>query len=308
MRNTSSSRLAYISATLYAIIVSLSFLTVKIALESSSPIELLAFRFTCAFFAILLALLLRLVKLDLNKEKVIKLIPLALLYPIFYFGFQSFGLNYTTSLEAGIINAMVPVLTLILALYFLNEKTTLLQKLSIILSVLGVVFITIMKGSSSSNRNIVGIFLLFVSSLSFAGYSVMVKKRSVEFTTTEISFVVNILGFVVFNVLSIGNHIRKGSLTNFFEPLKNQSFIFAILYLGVLSTLCTSLLANYSLSKIDASKMSVFVNLATVLSIFAGAIFLREKVYSYHIVGSFLIVLGVLGTNFLDGENKNGRT
>ena len=45
--------------------------------------------------------------------------------------------------------------------------------------------------------------------------------------------------------------------------------------------------------------MNVFVDLATVLSIAAGSVFLDEKIYYYHIIGSVLIVLGVLGTNFL---------
>jgi len=93
--------------------------------------------------------------------------------------------------------------------------------------------------------------------------------------------------------------LLKGTLSSYFEPLKNTSFIWSILYLGILSTLFTSLLANYSLSKIEASKMNVFVNLATVLSIAAGSVFLDEKIYYYHIIGSVLIVLGVLGTNFL---------
>lgn len=46
--------------------------------------------------------------------------------------------------------------------------------------------------------------------------------------------------------------------------------------------------------------MIVFSNLGTVISIVAGIIFLKEKIYYYHIIGSVMIVGGVLGTNFLD--------
>jgi drug/metabolite transporter (DMT)-like permease len=67
-----------------------------------------------------------------------------------------------------------------------------------------------------------------------------------------------------------------------------------------LSSLVTSLLTNYILSKIEASKMSVFSNLGTVISIVAGVIFLKEEIFYYHIIGSILIVGGVIGTNFLD--------
>jgi drug/metabolite transporter (DMT)-like permease len=57
-------------------------------------------------------------------------------------------------------------------------------------------------------------------------------------------------------------------------------------------------MTNYILSKIEASKMSVFSNLGTVITIIAGAVFLKEKIYLYHIIGSILIVGGVLGADF----------
>lgn len=80
----------------------------------------------------------------------------------------------------------------------------------------------------------------------------------------------------------------------------------SVIYLGVLSTLLTSLITNYVLSKIEASKMSVFANLATVISIVAGVIFLKEEIFYFHIIGSVLIVGGVIGTNFLDDKHLKG--
>lgn len=50
--------------------------------------------------------------------------------------------------------------------------------------------------------------------------------------------------------------------------------------------------------------MSVFANLGTVISIVAGVVFLNESIYYYHIIGSVLIVGGVLGTNFLGMKRK----
>ncbi len=49
--------------------------------------------------------------------------------------------------------------------------------------------------------------------------------------------------------------------------------------------------------------MSVFMNLATVISIGAGLVFLNEEIYYYHIIGSALIITGVIGVN-LFGEKK----
>lgn len=79
----------------------------------------------------------------------------------------------------------------------------------------------------------------------------------------------------------------------------------AILYLGILSSLGTSYLSNYALSKIDASRMSVFSNFAKLITILAGVIFLKEEFHLYHITGSIIIIIGVVGTNYLSARGKS---
>lgn len=296
--------LAYLAAVGYAIVIGLSFLFTKLTLDVADPIDILAHRFTVSFFAIVIPVSFKWVKVDYNKERIIKIIPLAIVYPMLFFGFQTFGLQYATSSEAGILLASAPVFTLILATYFLKEKSSTLQKISVILSVIGVIYISVMKGSTLDINNIKGIILLVLSALCIAGYSVMARNLTKEFTSIELSFIMVVISFVSFNLLSIGRHLLNGTITNYFMPFTNFNFIISILYLGVLSTLGTSLLTNYILSKLEASKMSVFANLGTVISIVAGVVFLKEKIYYYHIIGSIFIVGGVLGTNFLGGVKK----
>lgn len=305
MNNNKNNNKVYIAAISYALITGLSFLFTKIALGTTNPLDLLAHRFTASFLGIMIPVSLKWVKLDLNKERIKKVIPLAIFYPLMFFGFQAFGLQYASSSEAGILLAVIPVFTLILASYFLKEQTTLMQKLSIVLSVTGVIYITIKKGSTFEFNNIKGIILLLLSALSFAGYSIKARGLTKDFSTAELSFIMNAFGFLLFNIAAIGNHLIHGNMQSFFLPLKEASFIIAVLYLGILSSLVTSLLTNYVLSKIEASKMSVFSNLGTVISIIAGAVFLKEKIFYYHIIGSILIVSGVIGANFLDKDYKS---
>lgn len=295
-----NNRFVYIAAISYALITGLSFLFTKIALSVSNPLDILAFRFTAAFMAVVLLLLFRVISLNYDMEKIKRILPLALLYPLMFFTFQTFGLQYASSSEAGILLASAPVFTLILARIFLGEKPSILQTLSVIVSVIGVIYITLTKGTSFDFRNIKGIIFLILSALSFSGYSVMARILTKDFNSMELSFMMSIISFICFNTLAIGNHLIAGTLNTFLTPLKNIKFIIAIIYLGVLSSLITSLLTNYILSKIEASKMSVFSNLGTVISIIAGVVFLNEKIYYYHIIGSILIIGGVIGTNFLD--------
>lgn len=291
---------AYMAAIFYAIIVGFSFLFTKVALDLSNPIDILAYRFIASFIALGIPVLFKLVPVKLNRERILKALPLAILYPLFFFGFQTFGLQYATSGEAGIILASAPIFTMIMASYFLDEKSNLVQKISIGISLIGVLYITFNKGSSIEIANIKGIILLLFSALSFAAYSVMARKLSKDYTTTELSLIMITLSFVVFTSVALVTNIRAGSMDTFLLPLKNIKFIGAILYLGVLSTLGTSMLTNYALSKLEASKMIVFSNLGTVISIIAGVVFLKESIFFYHIIGSIMIIGGVLGTNLGD--------
>lgn len=302
MKNRSE-RLAYAAAIGHTFITGLSFMFSKIGLGYSTPWDLLAYRFTASFIAVMIPVAFRWISFDFTRERVRKILPLALFYPLSFFAFQTFGLQYLTSSEASILLASMPVFTLILASYFLREETSLLQKLSVMLSVAGVVYITANKGASLNFTNIKGVTMILLSALSFSVYSILVKKLARNFTILEMSYIMIVISFIFFNAMSLARHVIKGTAGSFFAPLSEPGFIVAFVYLGVLSSLVTSLLTNYALSKIDASKMCVFTNLSTVISIIAGVVFLKENFYCYHAIGSVMIISGVVGTNCLSGRN-----
>lgn len=294
---------AYFFALLYALIIGFSFMFTKTALMYANPIDTLALRFATSFIVFLIPVLFRWIHLEYSGKNLRRIMVLALLQPIMFFSFQAFGLLYASSSEGGIIQAVTPVFTMLLSSIFLKEKTTKIQKASILLSVMGVIYIFLMKGAGFGT-NVLGILLLLLSNLSFAGYSILARTVSKEFTINEASFMMITMGFVVFNSVGIGTHMIKGTLREFFLPLKSFEFTISILYLGILSTLGTSLLTNYVLSKIEAAKMSVFANLGTVITIFAGVFFLKEPLYYYHIIGSLMIIAGVIGTNYKGSMEK----
>lgn len=300
-------KFVYSAALLYTLITGFSFLFGKIALAVANPFDLLAYRFSASFVAVIILLAFKLVKVNYSFKSILRILPLAIFYPLMFFAFQTFGLEASSSSEAGILSATIPIFTLILATIFLKEETTLLQKISIFVSVLGVIYITLMKGYSFEISNLKGIILLLISALSFAGYSVLARRLTRDFSSFELSIVMMIISFLFFTFTAIISHLIKGTLNTFFLPLGEPSFILSVLYLGVLSTLLTSVLTNFVLSRIEASKMSVFTNLATVISIIAGVIFLQEEIFYYHIIGSLMIILGVIGANYFGkskGENK----
>lgn len=292
-------RLAYGCAVLNAAIVGLSFLFTKIALVSAGPIDTLTYRFAVSFAAMSIPVALGRVRLNYRGKPLYPVLLLATLYPLAFFAFQAFGLERATSSEGGILHAFVPVLTMLLASVFLKERTTALQGLSIVLSGAGVAFVFLMKGGGIELSSMAGIVLLFLSCLAFAGYSVLARSLLRTYSPMEITYLMLGIGFIAFLVVSVSGHAAAGTLDQFFAPLAEGSFILSVLYLGVLSSLVTSLTANYALSKLEASTVSVFSNLSTVVSIAAGALVLGEEIKAYHLIGSLLIIAGVIGAQRL---------
>ncbi|MFC3749343.1 DMT family transporter [Paenibacillus sp. GCM10012306] len=296
-------KLAYILAVLNAAIIGFSFLFTKVALGHAGPLDTLTFRFAASFLVMSIPVAFGWVKISYRGKPIFKALLLATMYPLGFFTLQVFGLQHATSAEGGILYAFTPVVTMIIASIFLKETTTLLQKLCIFLSVFGVVFIFVMKGSSINLSNMTGIVLLFLTCVAFAGYSVMARSLTKHFSPAEISYLMMGIGFATFLIISVTEHISNGTMGQFFKPLSSDTFILSALYLGVIASLVTTLSSNYILSKIEASLMSVFANLSTIVSLAAGAIFLGEEITMYHLIGSALIIAGVIGTNRL-GRKK----
>lgn len=296
-------RFAYLFAILNAVIIGFSFLFTKIALVYASPLDTLTYRFAVSFVVMSIPVAFGWIKLTYRGKPMYKAVLLAAIYPLSFFMFQAFGLQHATSAEGGILYAFTPVVTTVFASVFLREATTILQKLSIFLSVFGVVFIFMLTGSSINLSNSTGLLLLFLTCVAFAGYSVLARSLSKHFSPSELCYFMMGIGFVIFGTISLIHHAIAGTFIHFFAPLASSTFITSILYLGIMSSLITALTTNYILSKMEASTMSVFTNLSTVVSIAAGAMFLGEKITVYHLIGSILIIAGVIGTNQL-GRQK----
>ena len=288
-----------------ATIIGLSFIFVKIGLKHAGAMDLLAHRFTAGAISVGVLWVFGFLKFSaLNWAKAKSLLLLSLFYPLLFFAFQTFGMEYSTASEAGIIFATVPIITLIVASVFLKEKTTILQKLGILLSIGGISYIMFNTGNLPKSASIKGVLLLFLSLFSVVTYYVLGKKISIKFSILEITVWMTILAFIAFNGFSIANHLQNNSINEFFEPLMQKEFLWTVLYLGILSSVVTSFLTNFALSKISVSQIAVFNNLSPIVAIIGGVLILDEKLHSYQIIGGVMVIAGVVMTQFFN-NNKN---
>ena len=294
---------AYLAALSFSTIIGFSFLFTKVALGFASPLTNLAHRYTVAAIVLFILQQSKLIQVKLSKEDILSILPMSLFYPLLFFMFQSFALQYISSSEAGILQALVPIITLILASVFLHEHTPFIQKFFLCLSVAGVIYIFLSKGANLGvETGILGFMLMLGSVFSNAINNILSKYKGGQYRAIDLTVVVILVGFLVFNSLSLVTHFLSGNLMSYFEPLGHLSYLISILYLGILASIVTASLSIYAIVRLGASTVSVFGNLGTVLTIVAGAVFLHEPIYAYHIIGASLIIGGILGMNVINSK------
>ena len=116
--------------------------------------------------------------------------------------------------------------------FFLKKKPLKNQTLGILITLTGVI-LTIFAVGLSSSFSIIGYTFLFMAVISYALYSVYVEKAK-DYTETEITFIMLVLGAVTFVTLAVTDALLKGNFIELLNlPFKESSFAIAILYQGI---------------------------------------------------------------------------
>ena len=298
---------AYFLAVVNAVIIGLSFLFIKVAVSHASPIDTLSFRFIVALGFCVIYMKLAKIPIRIDFKRILPLLLLAVFYPLGFFTFQAYGVQSISSAEAGILTATAPIITAICAALFIGEKNSPLQFLSILVSVSGVMLISIMKGSGFDVSSITGIVLILLSCFMSAGYTITNRVLIRSFTAMEITLVLMVVGALFFPAMSLTVHAAEGTLSTIFMPCCNPHFIASILFLGIFSSMVTTIFASLILKRLRAAQLVVFLNLSTIIAMIAGYFFMNEPIHSYHIIAATLIILGVLGTNAFASPEKQER-
>lgn len=297
----------YSIATIFAITTGFSFLAAKEALKYATPLESLFFRFFVAFIMALILVAFKIVKTDFKGKKLGPLLIPALLYSGGFFGFQFFGLIYASSVEAGIIMAAQPAITMILAELAIKEKPNLAQRTCVIGAILAAAFISAYGSGGIETVDLRGVILIFLSAVSMAANVVFIRWIRNDYSPAEISFVSCSIGFAIYAAVVLVYGGITGTLSSTFSHVTEPGFVIAVLYLGIACTMLTTLLNSYMMIYLEAVKVSVFGCAGTVITLLAGFFILHESISLLQIICSVIILAAIVGTNYF-GKKENNPT
>ena len=286
----------YITGVGYALIFGFSFMASKVALRYATPFQMVGIRYGIAALILVLLWAFRIIKVELSVKQLWMVIPIAVLQPVIYAIGETYGVAYTSSSMAGTVTASVPVVTAFLAAVFIKEKLNVKQILFVVLSFLGIILISVFSLTLESENMALGLLFLGMAVIAASMFHVLARKATQVVSPTSVTFVMVVFSGLVFSGAGLAEASIKGYA--YFAPFAETEFIFAILFLSVFTVNIALFLMTYTVRHISASQNAMFANLVTVISIIAGAVFLKEQILLYQIIGSVMIIAGVWGANY----------
>ncbi len=286
----------YITGVGYALIFGFSFMASKVALRYASPFQMVGIRYGIAAVMLILLWAAGVIKVRLTAKQLWMVIPIAVLQPVIYAIGETYGVAYTSSSMAGTVTASVPVMTAFLAAILIKEKLNARQIMFVVLSFLGIILISVFSLTLESTNMALGLLFLGMAVVAASMYHVLARKATQVVSPTSVTFVMVVFSGVVFSGIGLWESAIKGY--DYLAPFAETEFIIAILFLSVFTVNVALFLMTYTVTHIPASQNAMFANLVTVIAIIAGAVFLKEQILLYQIIGSVMIIAGVWGANY----------
>ncbi len=293
MNNTQKESFSLIAVFIGYTIFGFSFLFSKRALDLTSPFVLLGFRFLVAFLALNIIIAVKKIPIKLIKPQFGMLLLLGLFEPVIYFIAENYAVTLISTSIIGTVIAIVPVISVTLGFIFLRERVTPFQIVWTCVSVVGI-FITTL-GQKIADFNWLGFILALIAVLAAAMYNVLGRKISVQYSAVERTYIMFLMGSVVFPVLGLIEY--RSDMQLLLIPLRSVDFWVSVLFLGGVSSVAAYLLLNYAITHISIAKASIFANITTVISIFAGVLILKESFGVFQIIGSVVVILSAYFVN-----------
>ncbi len=277
-----------------------SFMASRTALDTAHVFVLLSHRFVLSF--LFLHLMPRQIAgMRREKNRILPLLLLGLLQPVLYFFGEQYGLLHSTTVFSGVMIAMIPVFSTLAAAPILKERPTWLQLLFSLISVGGVVGIGLMS-RQSGRLELIGVLFLLLAVVSAAGYTLLARNLSKTASSFSRTYAMTGAGAVVFTVLAAV--VCKGSVSDYFAPFRTVSYTVSILFLSLVCSALCFFLSNYALSRLSVARETVFSNLTTAVSVFAGTVFLHEPFTALGLLFCAMILVGIYGVQRASPERR----
>lgn len=260
----------------------------KVVLEVVPPFTLLTARLVLGFLALGAAILILKAKVAITRGQFWQSFLVGMMGYGISLGFQFTGTKLSTASNGSLITSATPAFVLVFAFFLLQEKISGRRVLALALSTIGVLAVIDPRTAELSPSLFRGNLFLFCAGLTWALYSVLVRKISPNVDLLASSAVMLLGGIPSAVVLGIHeiNTQRLGEIT--------IGIVGGILFLGIISTAVAMFLWNYAFKELFATVASLTFFAQPVVGSLLGWLFLGETITPLFLLGGVLIGIGIL--------------
>ena len=274
-----------------------SYLFIKIGVETITPLTLVAARLFFGLALLLVAVGIARERLPRERRMYRHLLVMSVLNIVIPFFLITWAEQTTSSALAAILNATVPLFTIVFAASFLHdEPITVNRVFGLAVGFVGVVVI-VSRNLALDDGNIGGEIALIGSSISY-GIGNVYNRRHVRGLRPMIPALFQVLfAFVIVVVLAF----------TFERPLETpitRDGLFAVIWLGILGSGFAYLAYFRILGEWGATRTSMVAYLLPIVGITLGVIVLNEAVDVRVLAGTALVIAGVALVNSRFGSRR----
>ena len=201
---------------------------------------------------------------------------------------QFLGTKLSTAANGSLVTSATPAFVLLFAWMVLDEKITTRKFIALLLATLGVLAVINPRTAQLYPDLFIGNVLLLGAGITWALYSVLVRKVTQNLDVLPFSLIAFLGGLPV--------AIPAGAWELSTAGIGEISFgvVGGVLFLGVISTGLAMILWNSAFTMLDAGAASFTFFAQPVVGTFLGWLFLGEKITPLFLLGGALIGVGIL--------------
>lgn len=281
-------------------LVSLGYIITKTASTTSDPVTIMFFRavLTSLIAAVLLRFIYREEAASLPDRKVF--LRLSFLAVFLNQGCFITGIFLTSTGEAAIIYAMVPVITYVLSLLRREEYFDWKRLSGVLVALSGVILIISAESGGLTGSHFAGNLIILAGAVTWAVYTVESRRYSVQYNPYVFSL--NVLRYGILWVAPLGVWVLFKDMPTGI-PLQ---IVWVIIYLSVFGTIISYGLWVAGLKVLEPSKVAVFTNGQPIMTTLLSFLILDLTITQTFLTGSVLVISGVLVTQYSGKFGKNG--
>ncbi len=274
-----------------------TWLAIRIGLDSLTPIFSAGLRFLSAAIFVFIMMKFRRISLQKDSNSIKLYLILGIFSFIIPYGLVYWGEQFIPSGLTSIIFAVMPFFVILFSKIFIPELSA--GKEQIFGSVIGFGGIVIIFSENlviDISGYMMGMFAVLLSSSMQGWIAVHLKKHGGQLNPLTMNFVPLLIAGVSMTVL--------GFLFEDHKPWKfNTAAIGSILYLAFFGTSIAFTTYYWLMKKINVVLLSLSTLITPIIAVLLGWLILNEKLSFRELLGSVLVLIGILFANFTKVKN-----